>query len=760
MPRAPKSPPHHESTRDAVQVGRLQRLGTASARHPAVVVLLWALLLAGTLAARQVAGGVFSDNVDLPGTQASVGADLLTANEPAASGYSGQVVLHVATSTLAAHGAAIEQSLLALQRLPHVLSVSNPLVAGSPALSTDGRTAYATIRLDVEPRTLGAGYVTSLDRATASARAAGVEVEFGNGLQEITRPAPSDLRGEAIGFAVALLVLLLTFGSVLGAALPLVTALVGVGIGLSILSLVAGVLTFGTASPTLAAMIGLGVGIDYALFLTTRYRQAIMDGEDPVAAAGRSVGTSGHAVLVAATTVSVALLGLYASGITFIGQLGLAAVFTVAAAALGAVTLVPAGLALAGRRIDRFTVRTPVAEPGASGGGAWRRYARLVAGRPWWFLAGGMLALAVLTVPLFSVQLGHVDNGADPTSFTDKRAYDLVARAFGPGANGQFTIVVDTRHATGSLAGLAGTVQRDLAAVPDVARVSPLQPSPNGALLVGTVVPASSPQDAATSTLFDRLVDTTLPAALAGSGASGYVTGNTATQLEFRDILVNRLPIILAVVVGTAFLLIILAFRSLLLAVKAAVLNLLSIGASAGLVVAVFQWGWGRGLLGLSENVPIESYVPMMMFAIIFGLSMDYEVFLLSRVKEAWEATHDNTEAVASGLASTARVISAAALIMASVFIAFVASTQVVIKMLAVGLAASVLIDATVVRLVLVPATMTLLGRANWWLPAWLDRILPHVDVEGPRLPSPGASIPPGSLPCPGTEVISRHAPT
>ncbi len=520
MPPAPKSPPHHESTRDAVQVGRLQRLGTASARHPAVIVLLWALLLAGTLAARQVAGGVFSDNVDLPGTQASVGADLLTANEPAASGYSGQVVLHVATGTLAARGAAIEQSLLALQRLPHVLSVSNPLVAGSPALSTDGRTAYVTIRLDVEPRTLGAGYVTSLDRATASARAAGVEVEYGNGLQEITRPAPSDLRGEAVGFAVALLVLLLTFGSVLGAVLPLVTALVGVGIGLSILSLVAGVLTFGTASPTLAAMIGLGVGIDYALFLTTRYRQAIMDGEDPVAAAGRSVGTSGHAVLVAATTVSVALLGLYASGITFIGQLGLAAVFTVAVAALGAVTLVPAGLGLAGRRIDRFTARRPVAEPGASGGGAWRRYARLVAGRPWWFLVGGVLVLAVLTVPLVSVQLGHVDNGADPTSFTDKRAYDLIAQAFGPGANGQFTIVVDTRHATSSLAQLAGTVRRDLAAVPDVARVSPLQPSPNGALLVGTVVPASSPQDAATSTLFHRLVDTSLPATLTGSGAT------------------------------------------------------------------------------------------------------------------------------------------------------------------------------------------------------------------------------------------------
>ena len=717
------------------QIGRLERLGRTSARHPRAVLLLWAIVLVATIAARHAAGGTFSDNVDLPGTQASVGASLLTANEPAASGYGTQVVFHVAHGTLAADAGPLGQSLAAMARLPHVLSVSDPLVPGSAALSADGRTGYATLQVAVEPKMLGTGFIPSLDRAVAPARAAGIEVEYGSGLQDLTRPAPSDVRSEAVGFAVALLVLLLTFGSVLGAGLPLLTAVVGVGIGASILGLVAAVISFGTAAPTLAVMIGLGVGIDYALFLTTRFRQAILDGADPVAAAGRTVGTSGHAVLVAATTVSIALLGLYASGITFIGQLGLAAVFTVAVAACAAVTLVPAGLAIAGRGIDRFAVRRPVAEPG-SGGGAWRRYSRLVARRPWWFLAGGVLILAVLAAPLLSIQLGHVDNGADPTSFTDKRAYDLVAQAFGPGANGPFTIVVDVRHATQPPAALATGVQRALAATPGVARVSPLRPSPNGAVLVGTLVPASSPQAAATGTLFHRLVDTTLPAALSGSGARGYVTGDTAALIEFRDTLVARLPIIVGVVVATAFLLVVLAFRSLLLAVKAAVLNLLSIGASVGFVVAVFQWGLGRGLLGLSENVPIESYLPMMMFAIVFGLSMDYEVFLLSRVREGWDATHDNTEAVARGLATTGRVISAAALIMASVFIAFVASSQVVIKMLAVGLAASVLIDATIVRLVLVPATMTLLGRANWWLPGWLDRLLPHVDVEGGGSPS------------------------
>ena len=711
-----------------VRPGLLERVGTASARRPLVVIASWLVVLVVSLAARQVAGGIFSDNVDLPGTQALTGANLLAADEPAASGYGGLVVMHVDAGTLIAHRASVEAARASLAKLPHVLSVSDPLAPGS--LSTGARTAIATVHLDVQPKSLGTPYLASMDQAIAGVRADGVQAEYGSGFDQLTRPAPAEARSEVIGFAVAVVVLLVAFGSILGAALPLLTALASVAIGLGILSLVAGVITFGTDAPTLAVMIGLGVGIDYALFLTTRFRQAVRDGADPVVAAGRAVATSGRAVLVAAGTVSIALLGLYASGITFIGQLGFAAVFTVVTAGLGAVTLVPAGLALAGRRIDRYAVRTPVAEAGTTGGG-WHAYAALVSRRPWWFLAGGLVVLAILSVPLASIQLGHVDNGADPTSFADKRAYDLVAAAFGPGSDAPFTIVVDVRGAKVPLAQLATSVQHAIAATPDVARATPLAPSPNGALLVGTVVAATSPQDAASSTLFHTLVDTTLPTALAGSGTTGYVTGGAATLIEFRDTLVARLPIIIAVVVLTAFLLIVLAFRSLLVAVKAALLNVLSIGASVGFVVAVFQWGWGRSLLGLSENVPIESYVPMMMFAIVFGLSMDYEVFLLSRVREEWDATHDNTAAVASGLARTARVISAAALIMVSVFIAFVGSSQVVIKMLAVGLAASVLIDATVVRLVLVPATKALLGKANWWLPGWLDRLLPHIDIEG-----------------------------
>jgi RND superfamily putative drug exporter len=504
----------------------------------------------------------------------------------------------------------------------------------------------------------------------------------------------------------------------------------------SLLGIVAALITFGTTAPTLALMIGLGVGIDYALFLTTRYRQQIADGADPVPAAGWTVATSGQAVLVAAGTVALALLGLYASGITFIGRLGLAAVFSVLTAAAAALTLVPALLGALGRRIDSVTVRAPVAESG-SDGDSWHRYARTVARRPWLFLVSALVILGVLTIPLFSIHLGHIDDGADPSSFTDGRAYNLIAAGFGVGANGPMTVVVDTQGASRTPSELASSVSGALASTPGIARLSPPEPSEDGGVLVSTVIPATSPQDTATSELFERLVKTTLPDAVSGTGAKTYVTGNLATQLEFRDTLTARLPLVIGVVVALAFLLLMATFRSVLIALKAAVLNLLSIGAAYGVIVAVFQWGWGGSLAGVGENVPIESYVPVLMFAIVFGLSMDYEVFLLSRVKEAWERTGDNTEAVADGLSRTARVITCAALIMASVFISFVLSSSVVVKMLAVGLAVSVIVDATVVRLILVPATMTLFGRANWWLPGWLDRLLPRIAAEGAAGPAP-----------------------
>ncbi len=564
-------------------------------------------------------------------------------------------------------------------------------------------------------------------------------MQYGTGLENVTRPKATDLKSELVGFAVALIVLLLIFGSVLGAVLPLATALVSVLAGISILGIAAASITFGTSSPTLAAMIGIGVGIDYAVFLTTRFRQQMINGADPAEAAGFCTTTSGRAVLLAASTVAVALLGLYASGITYVGLLGLAAVFGVITAAAGAVTLVPALLGLAGHRIDKYeTRRTPVAETGSAGDG-WHRYAAAIGRRPWLFLGAGRAVLCVLAIPLLSMQTGHVGDGADPASYTDMQAYDLITEGFGPGYNGPFTIVVDVGHGASADTSLAAHLQSDLSATSGVAKATPFSPTPDGALLIGTVMPSTGPQDQATTTLYNTLVNTTLPQALQGTGYQGYVTGLPAAQTQFDQIVTSCLPVIIAVVIAVAFLLIMTAFRSLALAVKAAVLNLFSIGAAYGVVVAVFQFGWGRSLLGISQNVPVEAYVPMIMFAIVFGLSMDYEVFLLSRVKETWDRTRDHHEAVAAGLASTGRVITCAALIMIAVFISFVTSTNVVIKQLSVGLAVSILIDATVVRLLLVPAVMYLLGRASWWLPKWLARLLPRLDVEGTPEP-PAAS--------------------
>ncbi|MER5820144.1 MMPL family transporter [Streptomyces californicus] len=756
----PSSQARADRAPDPRHRGVLHRTGTWCARHFVIVLVLWAVALAGLQVLQHAYGGDYSDDFSLPGTQSQDGLDVLKAHAPQAGGYSAQVVLHDPDKPLTSVSDQVATAVTDLQKLPDVLSAQSPLPSSGSTpppppdpntgpLSTDGRTAYITVRFSVQPSTLGPSYLDGVDQAVRPLRSAGVTVEYGGSLGELARPEPSDRTSEAIGFGVAIVVLLIGFGSLLAAVLPLVTALVCALCGLALLGLLAAAATFATVSPTLATMIGIGVGIDYALFLVTRHRQNLVDGRDPVAAAGNAAATSGHAVLLSGCTVIIALSGLWVSGIGFIGKLGLAAAVTVVTAVAGALTLVPAALGLIGRGIDRARVRRPVAEtvpaqrdgsdeggPDRGGPGGWHRYARRVERRPWWFLAGGVVLLAVLSFPALFIQLGHIGDGADPKSFTDRRAFDLMSSAFGPGSNGPLTLVIDqSKVPSGDRSSLTDQARKALSDVPDALVITPLTATSDGDVLTATAYSVAAPQDGRTTSLTNRLADDILPQAVSGTAARTYVTGTTAAQVDFLDLVSSRLPLIIAVVVGLAFLVILVVFRGLLVAVKAAVLNVLSIAASYGVVVAVFQWGWGGPALGVSGEVPIESYVPMMMFAIVFGLSMDYEIFLLSRIHEAWVRSGDPRASVAHALEITARVITCAALIMVSVFAAFVISDDIVVKMLGLGLAASVLIDATVVRLLLVPAVMTLLGRAAWWIPGPLDRVLPRLDAEGGARP-------------------------
>ncbi len=542
---------------------------------------------------------------------------------------------------------------------------------------------------------------------------------------------------EMLGVMAAIVVLLVAFGSLLAMGLPIITALLGIGIATSLIALLARFMDTPDFTTQVASMIGIGVGIDYALFIVSRYRDALSRLRPPEEAVVEALTTAGRAVLFAGCTVMISVLGMLLMGLPFLYGMAVGTSIAVAISVAAALSLLPALLGFIGFNIDKLSVhrknkvRTRIS--------LWTRWADFVQRRPIPIAVIGFIVLAAASLPVFGLRLGTADAGNNPVGSTTKTAYDLTAEGFGPGANGKMLIVADTSQ--GSSAGLAGVADA-LRKVDGVVMVTDFQPSPNGKAAIASLVASTGPQDKATETLVHHLRQDVLPTVESGSGLAIHVGGTTALGMDFSTKIGDRLPIFIGAVLLLSFLLLLMVFRSVLVPVKAVLMNLLSIGAAYGVMVAVFQWGWLGSVVGVTGG-PIEAWAPMMLFAIVFGLSMDYEVFLLSSIKEEWDATGDNAHAVSSGLAITARLITAAALIMVLVFGMFVLSDLRQMKLMGLGLAVAVAIDATIVRIVLVPATMELLGNANWWLPRWLDRILPHLAVESSPSQAPaGAPTP------------------
>jgi RND superfamily putative drug exporter len=528
----------------------------------------------------------------------------------------------------------------------------------------------------------------------------------------------------------AVVVMLLAFGSVVAMGLPILTALLGVGMGYGILAALSHLITVPTFGPDIMIMIGLGVGIDYALFVVTRYRQVLAERQLPRDAAIVALSTAGRAVLFAGATVVIALLGLFVVGLPFMDGLAAATIVAVALVLVAALTLLPAIFGFAGTAIDRLHIPGLLARPGAAtSGGFWRRWSETVQKRPWICAASALAVLAVLAVPLFSMRLAFSDAGNDPASLTTRQAYDLLAEGFGPGFNGPLVVAADLRgpHAQASIAQLGARLSR----VPGVASATaPIVNAARDAAVI-VVYPTTAPQSAQTASLVHRLRGQVIPQVTSGSGVTAFVGGETAAGVDTSAYLAGRLPWVIGMVVVLAVLLLMAVFRSIAIPLKAAAMNLLSMGAAYGVIVAVYQWGWLASTFGVSRPGPIDPWIPLMMFTIVFGLSMDYEVFLLSRMREEWARSGDNAKAVAAGLVSTARVITAAAAIMVCVFGSFVLGDPLrILDVFGLGLAVAVLVDATVVRMVLVPAVMQLLGSANWWLPGWIGRAIPNLATE------------------------------
>jgi putative drug exporter of the RND superfamily len=716
--------------------------------HRKAVLAGWLIALIGFFAIGQAVGSVYSQSESLPGTDSTQALSVLQKDYPAQAGDSDQIVVQAKQGTLRspAAEAAVTSMLARVARLPHVRSVSSPYGPGGQ-ISRDGTIGLATVNLDAQADSIPNAAVQVIVSTAQSADSSLLNVQLGGAAVENVAVPSGDYTSVLLGIVLALIILFVAFRrSVFAALLPLISALVAIGAGLSITNVLTHAISIASWVPEVAVIVALGVGVDYALFIVSRHRNGLLAGQTPEDAAVTALNTSGRAVLLAGLTVCVAMLGLFALQISSLYGVAVTVTLVVGLTMLASLTLLPAMLGFLGLKVLRRGERTRLALYGRQveqAGGFWLRWAAGLGRRPQLPAVLALAVIVVLAIPFFSSRTGLLDASTDPSSSTTYQAYQLLAKGFGPGFNGPLEVVgqVDSPADRTHFAAFVTAAKSELG----VAGVTPLRLSPNGKAEVAEVFPTTGPQDAATTTVLDRL-RADVPRAEAGSTLAIHIGGTTAESEDYSQTLNSKLPQFVAVVVGLAFLLLAVVFRSLLIPLVASIMNILSFGVALGVMTAAFQFGWGKSVLGFGAAGPIEAWIPAMMFAILFGLSTDYEVFLVSRMHEEWTLSGDNKRAVIRGQAETGRVITAASLIMILVFAAFILTGQEAIMQVGLGFAAAIFVDAYIIRTVLVPALMHMLGRANWWLPGWLDRLLPRLHVEPAELTPSGLLREPTSV--------------
>ena len=734
------------SDRPTAEHTALGRLAGWCYDHRRRVLLSWiAAIIAITIGAQSM-GSRFQESFGSGNSASQQVQNLLAARFPQTAGTTADVVISTAGSIQSPANRSTTNALVEkLSVLPHVSGVQSPFDPTGHQIASNRRIAFALVQFNQDAPTISNAAVNKVIDVAKSFDRPGYQVALGGGpIGKVVSAAPGP--SEGAGILGAMIIMLIAFGSVVAMGLPILTALFGIAIGFALEDLLSHLLNVPIFAPEMLAMIGLGVGIDYALFIVTRYRQGLFEGRDPRQAVTASLATSGRAVLFAGTTVVISLVGLFVLQLPFLQGLAVGTIAAVLLVMAGALTLLPAMLGFAGRSIDRMhlpkllqTGATPTPDS------FWYRWSRMIQRRPWTSAILALLVLVALAIPLFSMRLAFSDASNDPTSLTTRQAFDLLAEGFGPGFNGPLVVAAPLSSAAD--AATMGRVDAALRATPGIAFAAPVRVNADHSAAVIIAYPITAPEAAQTSQLVTHLRSTVVPQATAGTQLKVLVGGETAASVDASNYLAHRLFWVISAVIVLAFLLLMAVFRSVVIPVKAALVNLLSVGAAYGVIVAVFQWGWGGSIIGIGHTGPIDPWIPLMMFTILFGLSMDYEVFLLSRMREEWRRTGDNSLSVADGLAKTARVITSAAAIMICVFGSFVIGDPLrILKVFGLGLAASILIDASLVRVVLVPSVMELLGRSNWYMPRWLDKIVPtlgvEVDVDSPQQPTHGSTDP------------------